>query len=140
MIAAKGSSGEPRAGASGLYDVCAQVVKNLAYLKVDAQPLPGREDHWDDKWKLKGGEVERNRAGTTSGAFRTAFMQVRGSPVAEREFWMVLGGGILSKNKVEESIAKVPPEPHTLQLHHLLLSTYSSCQSVGADLKIFCAE
>lgn len=139
LIAAKGKKGTASVSASDLYDVCGQVVKNLAYLKVDSQDLPGALKKWDSFWTFKGGKVPRMRAGTTATAFRDAFRKARLNPATEREIWMVLGGGILSKKAVRREFAEPAPDAHVLQFHHLLLSTYSACQSVGVNLRIFCA-
>ena len=139
LIAAKGKEGTPGVSASELYDVCGQVVKNLAYLKVDTQELPGVLDKWSKDWKHDGGVVPRLRSGPSSQALRKAFRATRGNPAAEREFWMVLGGGMLSKKAVEKEFRKPKPRAHVLQFHHLLLSTYSACQSVGVNLRVFCA-
>ncbi|KQP52482.1 hypothetical protein ASF41_12595 [Methylobacterium sp. Leaf111] len=140
LMAAKWKAGKPGAGASTLYDVCGQVVKNLAYLKVDAIDLPGTAVKWGRPWRLKGGEVHRSRTGQAAADIAKAFKSVRGNPSARRTFWMVLGGGVLSRDAVLRGFARKPIEPHVLQLYHLLLSTYASCQSVGVELRILCAE
>ena len=140
LMAAKWKAGSPGAGASTLYDVCGQVVKNLAYLKVDATDLPGSAAKWGRPWRLKGGEVRRSRTGQSAPDIAKAFKNVRGNPSARRIFWMVLGGGVLSRNAVLRGFKRKPVEPHVLQLYHLLLSTYASCQSVGVELRILCAE
>ncbi|MAM40393.1 MAG: RNA helicase [Erythrobacter sp.] len=141
LIAAKGkkpAKGDTGVSASDLYDVCGQVAKNLAYLKADTQALPGSLEKWDKDWKLNGGEVPRMRQGTTAQAFRTAFTAARANPAATREMWMILGGAILSKKAAKREFARATPKAHVLQFHHLLLSTYSTCQSVGVNLRIFC--
>ncbi len=140
LVAAKWKAGNPGVSASALYDVCAQIVKNLAYMKVDAQELPGSTDHWDGDWVHRQARVARIRAGGDAAAFRLAFRTVRGNPSCQRQLWMVLGGGILSKAALEAAFLQPNPEPHVLQFYHLVLSTYSACVSVGADLRIFCAE
>ena len=140
FILAKWKVGKAGAGASGLYDVCGQAQKNLAYLKTDGQKLPGARDRFNEDWSLKGGLVPRRRYGPGSVGFRSLFERVRAKPNARREIWLVLGQGILSRKAVVEGFKANPPEPHLLQLFHLLLSTHSACQSVGVELKIFCAE
>lgn len=140
LIAAKWKEGKPGVSASALYDVCGQVVKNLAYLKVDAIELPGTPGRWNQPWRLKGASVPRVRVGPKAAAFRKLFMNARANPATQRQMWMVLGGGILSRRALEKELKKPQPAPHVLQLYHLLLSTYAACQSIGVDLKIFSAE
>jgi hypothetical protein len=140
LIAAKWKKGKPGVSASNLYDVCGQVVKNLAYLKVDAVELPGSPNKWDQDWTLNGGQVSRRRTATTAAAFRKLFREVRANPAADRSIWMVLGGGTMSRKAVRREFQKHPPEAHVLQFFHLVLSTYATCQSVGVDLRIICAE
>lgn len=139
LIAAKWKPGAPGVSSSHLYDVCGQVVKNLAYLKVDARDLPGTSGRWNQPWRLNGGSVPRRRAGPGAQGFRGLFANIRSRPATQRQMWMVLGGGVLSRGALEAAFARQPPQPHVLQFFHLVLSTYASCQSVGAELKIFCA-
>ena len=138
FIPAKWKDGVAGAGASGLYDVCGQALKNLAYLKADGQHLPGAARRFDQPWRLIGGEISRRRFGPGSLAFRRLFQQVRSNPNASREVWLVLAGGILSRAAVERELAQPIPPSHVLQLFHLLLSIYAGCQSIGVDLKVFC--
>jgi hypothetical protein len=115
-------------------------VKNLAYLKVDSQELPGKGQKWDRPWRLKSGSVNRIRRGPGTGAeFRTFFRDVRSRPSTRREVWLVLGGGVLSRSALVTEFSRVPVKPHVLQTYHLLLSTFAQCLSIGGDLKIFCA-
>jgi hypothetical protein len=79
------------------------------------------------------------RSGTTAEDFREAFQDVKRNPTTQREIWMVLGGGILSEEAAQNAFDAQPPAAHILQFHHLILSTYSACQSVGVNLRIFCA-
>lgn len=138
FIPAKWAAGNAGAGASKLYDVIGQALKNLAYLKADGQPLPGSARRFDKDWKHSGGRVPRRRIGPGSTAFRSMYQRVRSNPAASREVWIVLGGGILSKNAVEQAFNAPSPPPHALQTFHLLLSAYAACQSLGIQLKIFC--
>jgi len=123
-----------------MYDVCGQVGKNLAYLKADARDLPGTPQKWNGDWRLGSGRVRRMRAGSNAATIRTALGRVRSDPNAQRAFWMVLAGGMLSKSALTTALSRVQPEAHVLQLAHLVLSVHSACQSVGADFRIFCAE
>lgn len=138
FIPAKWKKGKAGAGASGLYDVSGQALKNLAFLKADGQALPGAKRRFDDLWRLSGGEVPRRRIGPGSLAFRTLFEKVRANPAASREVWLVVSGGILSKAAVDAEFKNASPPSHVLQLFHLLLSLYAGCQSIGVDLKIYC--
>jgi hypothetical protein len=47
---------------------------------------------------------------------------------------------MLSKKALEEEFNSPQPKPHALQFYHLVVSTFSACQSVGVQLKIFCAN
>jgi superfamily II DNA or RNA helicase len=136
FIAAKWADGEPGVGASPLYDICAQVTKNLPYLKADAPPLPSSPA----KWKGKLGKIARLRLGSSPSQVRKEFSAIRRNPNARRQTWMVLGGGLLSRAKLEKEFQRPAPKPHVLQFYYLMLSTYSACQSVGIDLKVFCAD
>lgn len=140
FIPAKWAAGDAGAGASKLYDVVGQALKNLAYLKADGQPLPGSARRFDNDWILKGGRVPRRRIGPGSLAFRSMYQRVRSKPAASREVWLVLGGGILSKRALEKAFSNPTPAAHALQTFHLLLSAYAACQSLGIELKIFCAD
>ena len=140
FIAAKWKDGNPGVSASLVYDVCGQVGKNLSYLKADARDLPGTPQKWNGPWRLNGGQVPRMRAGADAAAVRGTLGRVRSDPNAQRAFWMVLAGGILSKTALEQALARNVPQAHVLQLAHLVLSVHSACQSVGADFRIFCAE
>lgn len=140
FIPAKWAAGNAGAGASKLYDVTGQALKNLAYLKADGQPLPGSARRFDNDWTLDGGRVPRRRIGPGSTAFRSMYQRVRSNPAASREVWLVLGGGILSKSAVEQAFGAPSPPAHALQTFHLLLSAYAACQSLGIELKIFCAD
>jgi hypothetical protein len=140
FIPAKWASGNAGAGASKLYDVVGPALKNLAYLKADGQLLPGSAKRFDNDWRLNGGRVPRRRIGPGSIAFRSMYQRVRSNPAASREVWLVLGGGILSKSAVEQAFSAPSPAAHALQTFHLLLSAYSACQSLGIELKIFCAD
>jgi hypothetical protein len=53
---------------------------------------------------------------------------------------MMLGGGMLSRNALEQALARPTPLPHVLQFVHLVLSVYASCQSIGAEFLIFAAD
>lgn len=145
-IAGKWKSGNPGVSASAFYDVCAQGLKNLAYLKSDGVALPGSQTRFDGRWRLSKRNapitqtVDRKRHGRGSKAFRSAFHRLRTAPTTERSIWLVCSGGMLSLAKLKVEFAKPQPKPHVLQFYHLVLSTYSACQSVGVQLRIFCAE
>jgi hypothetical protein len=142
FVVAKCKKGSDGVATSAMYDACAQVVKNLGYLKTDGQRLPGKPNStkWSGPWKLNGAIISRLRAGTTSADFRDTFDQVRSNPGTQRQIWMVLAGGMLSRKALVDGFMKDPPDAHVLQFYHLILSTYSACQSVGVDLKIFCSN
>ncbi|WP_376743885.1 DEAD/DEAH box helicase [Ensifer canadensis] len=144
LIVAKWKKGNPGVSASAFYDVCAQGVKNLAYMKSDGNPLPGAQSRFDSDWRLSSNgltqTINRRRHGRSSKAFRAAFQRMRTAPSTERSIWLVCSGGMLSLEKLKTEFAKPHPEPHVLQFYHLVVSTYSACQSVGVQLRIFCAE
>jgi|GEM_PF-3439369 superfamily II DNA or RNA helicase len=146
LVVAKWKAGNPGVGASDFYDICAQAVKNLAYMKSDGLPLPGSATRFDGKWRnsTKGKTatqtVDRRRHGRSSIAFRAAYQRLRTTPTTERVIWLVCSGGMLSFKKLKTEFGKTPIEPHVLQFYHLVVSTYSACQSVGVKLKIFCAD
>jgi superfamily II DNA or RNA helicase len=146
VVAGKWKKGNPGVSASAFYDVCAQGLKNLAYMKSDGAVLPGSETRFDGCWRLSKPKsaitqtIDRKRHGRGSKAFRKAFQRLRTSPTTDREIWLVCSGGMLSLSKLKAQFAKPQPEPHVLQFYHLVLSTYSACQSVGVRLRIFCAE
>lgn len=146
LVIAKWKGGNPGVGASDFYDICAQAVKNLAYMKSDGLPLPGAATRFDGKWRYsnKGKTVtqtvDRRRHGRGSVALRAAYQRLRTTPTTERVIWLVCSGGMLSLKKLKQEFAKSPIEPHVLQFYHLVVSTYSACQSVGVSLRIFCAD
>jgi hypothetical protein len=127
--------------ASSLYDICAQAVKNLVYLRFGNQSIPGRAAKWNGNWS-NGRFIVTNRirAGHLDGqAVRTQLASMLRRPNVTREVWIVLGN-ILSRNSVEQALRSHNPPPHLLQSFYLLMSTYSACKSVGVDLRIFCHE
>jgi hypothetical protein len=140
FIVGKHKSGEPGVSAAALYDVCGQAAKNLAYLKGDARELPGSPSKWDRDWRLNGGRVARIRSGGTATAIRKLFARVRADPNAQRSVWLMLGGGMLSRQALERELRRAHPAPHVLQFVHLVLSVYAACQSIGVDFRIFCAD
>ncbi|AND92937.1 RNA helicase [Bradyrhizobium diazoefficiens USDA 110] len=145
FVVAKHKPGDPGVSAADFYDVCGQGVKNLAFLKSDGEDLPGALTKFDQPWKLSKGKgkakrtdrVQRTRAGPGSAAFRKMLARVKQSPGAEREIWLVCAGGMLSKSALKREFLSSPPKAHVLQFYHLVISTYSACQSVGVNLKIF---
>lgn len=145
-VAGKWKTGNPGVSASAFYDVCAQGLKNLAYMKSDGVALPGSQTRFDGRWRLSKRNspitqtVNRKRHGRGSKAFRGAFQRLRAAPTTDRAIWLVCSGGMLSLAKLKVEFAKHQPEPHVLQFYHLVLSTYSACQSVGVRLRILCAE
>src|SRR5680860_444723 len=102
--------------------------------------LPGTPGKWNGDWKSGGGRVPRIRAGPKAAALRSMFSRVRANPSTRRSVWLVLGGGMLSRSRLANALARDVPEPHVLQLVHLLLSVYAACQSIGVDFRIFCAD
>jgi hypothetical protein len=148
FVVAKWKSDEPGVSAAAFYDVCAQGVKNLAYLKSDGGHLPGTATKWDQDWKLSHGTgaykktalVSRRRVGPASREFRKQFKVALNAPTTDRSIWLVCAGGMLSKSALESEFKKHPPKPHVLQFYHLVVSAFSACQSVGVGLKIFCAD
>jgi len=86
------------------------------------------------------GRVPRLRGGSIASEFRILFNAVRSNPATQRQIWVVLGGGLLSRAVLEQEFKRPKFKPHVLQFYHLVLSTYASCQSVGAGLRIFCAD
>jgi hypothetical protein len=148
FIVAKWRGGEPGVSASAFYDVCAQGVKNLAYLKSDGAEMPGSARKFDGRWSLSVGTgaarltdtIPRRRTGPRSDGFRKLLYTVRSTPGSDRALWLICAGGMLSKESLEREFHQVPPKPHVLQFYHLVISAYSSCQSVGVNLRIFCAK
>lgn len=140
--------GDAGVSPSSFYDVSAQGIKNLAYLKSDGMQIPGSERKWDNDWKTSRGEgaakekanIPRKRYGPASRGFRTQFERVKTIPSSNREIWLVCSGGMLSKSALEDELSQKTVKPHVLQFYHLLLSAYASCQSVGVSLKVFCAK
>lgn len=145
FVVAKHKPGKPGVSAADFYDVCGQGVKNLAFLKSDGEDLPGSDAKFDQLWKLSAGkgkskktdQIPRRRAGPGSAAFRKLLSRVKRSPGADREIWLVCAGGMLSKAALEREFKLSPPKAHVLQFYHLVISTYSACQSVGVNLRIF---
>lgn len=140
LIHAKWKDGVPGVSASLVYDVCGQAVSKLAYIKPDATAVPGSKAKWDGPWKHDGARIARIRQGGDAAALRSSISIVRGDPKSQRAVWLVLGGGILSKAALADELKRAEPKAHVLQFAHLILSTYAACQSIGADLRIFCAS
>jgi hypothetical protein len=146
FVHAKHSKDKHQIGASALYDVCGQAVKNLEFLRFGTPRLPGSPQKWNGVWKIskKGqGEfkVKTRIRGTSKTAkeLRDSIISLLSAPNTKREAWLVLGG-ILSKKALEQAIQKHAFPPELLQCFYLVISTYSACKSVGVDLRLFCDE
>ena len=140
LYQAKWKDGAPGVSASLIYDVCAQGAKNLSYLKADASTLAGAAGKWDKDWTMNEARINRLRSGSSDEQARRDFASVRSNPRGRRRLSLVLGGGILSKRVLEDELAQERVKPHVLQFYYLLMSVFSSCQSVGVELEILCAE
>lgn len=144
FVVCKHKKDEPGVSTSAFYDVTGQGLKNLAFLKSDGADVPGSPRKFDQDWKLsadgKTDTVPRRRAGPDSKKFRNLLGRTKRAPGAERSIWLVCAGGMLSKQALEKEFQRKPPQAHVLQFYHLVVSAYSACQSVGVQLKIFCAK
>jgi superfamily II DNA or RNA helicase len=140
LYQAKWKDGAPGVSASLIYDVCAQGAKNLSYLKADASTLAGAAGKWDKDWTMNEARINRLRSGSSDKQARRDFASVRSNPRGRRRLSLVLGGGILSKRVLEDELAQETVKPHVLQFYYLLMSVFSSCQSVGVELEVLCAE
>ena len=60
--------------------------------------------------------MPRIRAGPKAAALRSMFSRVRANPSTRRSVWLVLGGGMLSRSRLANALARDVPEPHVLQL------------------------
>jgi hypothetical protein len=148
FIVAKWHEGTPSVSAAAFYDVAAQGIKTLAYLKADGTPVPGTLRKYDNDWTMSVGkgsakvtdEIPRLRSGPPSITFRKLLDSARSAPRCDRSVWLVCAGGLLSRGTLEREFDQVPPKAHVLQFYHLVVSIFSSCQSVGVDLRIFSAD
>lgn len=144
FLVCKHKTGDAGVSASAFYDVSGQALKNLAYLKSDGEEVPGSDRKFDSDWTLSANKltdhVARRRSGPGSLAFRSMLSKVKRSPGSDRSIWLVCAGGMLSQSKLEEAFKEKPPKAHVLQFYHLVISAYSACQSVGVQLRIFCAK
>ena len=143
FVHAKASDGDERLGASKLYEVCGQAIKNLAYLRMGNESLPSKNEKWEEPWSVdKTGYsvTPRIRCGSKNGdEFRKQLFELLRRPTTVRETWLVLGK-TLSKTAMEKAIRANNPPAALLQSFYLLSSTYSQCKSVGVDLKVFCSK
>jgi hypothetical protein len=141
FIHAKTNQKGSKLAASALYDVCGQAVKNLIYLRFGTTALPGSSGKWNNDWKEDDHKVQsRIRFGPeTAAEFRKTVLGLLQAPNTRREVWLVLGN-LLSREAMGAKIRKGSKDPSLLQAFYLIMSTYSACKSVGADLRIFCSE
>jgi superfamily II DNA or RNA helicase len=144
FVHAKAGNGDARLGVSKLYEVCGQTVKNLAYLRMGNDDLPGKEKKWDDPWSVDEASgyvvTPRIRCGPGDAiTFREQLFDLLRRPTTAREVWLVLGN-TLSKATLKKAISSAQPSAALLQSFYLLSSTYSQCKSVGVDFKIFCSK
>jgi hypothetical protein len=147
FIHAKAKTGDPGAGASNLYDVCAQAAKNLVYIRFGARPLPSNARKWNgswqitnNSWQIKAYKVnDRIRCGgLTSAGVRSEIEKALENPRTTREVWIALGS-ILSKAELESGLSARAPRAYSIQAAYLLMSLDSACKSVGVQLKVFCS-
>lgn len=143
----------PRKGtklsASGLAEVCSQVVKNLGELDNFARSTVDRAKKWDSPWigtKI-GCVTTRLRRGASSG--KKAWERFRDAvenPNTRRETWLFLGN-ILSKKEFVRRLKLPKPvkgsKPRkgdlvTLQVLYELYSTLCTVRSRNCGLYIFC--
>lgn len=143
FVHAKVSDGDARLGASKLYEVCGQAIKNLAYLRMGNDSLPSKSEKWEEPWSVDNTGYlvnPRIRCGTKDvSRFKEQLFDLLRRPTTIRETWLVLGN-TLSKAAMERAIKSNRPPAALLQSFHLLSSTYSQCKSVGVDLKVFCSK
>ena len=145
FIHAKASSTQHYCSASALHDVCAQAVKNLGYLAMFNDFPPPKLDRWGESWEVtiqnrKCKVGRRIRLGSKNP--EELWQRIRkciNDPMVEKEVWLFTGN-ILSKTKFEEELDKEKPPSNAIQAAYLLHATMSDVASVGAKLKIFCAE
>jgi hypothetical protein len=142
LIHAKASKQRRECSASALHEVCAQAVKNLAYLAMFNRETPShvRSNSWNKPWKCSGiGNVEKRvRRGT--GTSRALWNRIQGTvnnPMAGKEVWLLLGQ-VLSRSAFEQKLAKRNPPAEALQAAYLLHATMTDVAAVGAKLRIIC--
>jgi superfamily II DNA or RNA helicase len=140
FIHAKADQAAAGAGASKLYEVCGQAMKNLVYLRHGARPIPSQVQKWEGDWRVRRYRVfPRIRRETgTSAEVRQRLGTLLDGPNTQREMWLTLGG-ILSQGALDTSLSQTTPEYYAVQAAYLLLSADLACKSVGVRLRAFCA-
>jgi hypothetical protein len=140
FIHAKAEQAAAGAGASKLYEVCGQAMKNLVYLRHGARPIPSQVQKWEGNWKIQRYRVSpRIRRGTgTSAEVRQRLGALLDGPNTQREMWLALGG-ILSQEALDTTLSQATPEYYAVQAAYLLMSADLACKSVGVRLRAFCA-
>ena len=140
FIHAKAAQADAGAGASKLYDVCGQAMKNLVYLRHGARPIPSHVQKWERDWGIQEYRVSpRIRRGTGNSAeIRQRLSTLLDGPNTEREMWLALGG-ILSRASLDAALNQGTPEYYAVQAAYLLMSADLACKSVGVRLRAFCA-
>jgi len=133
--------------ASAFQDVCAQATKNLDYITPSSNANP--KNSWSKSWKSNGYEVnDRIRRGYTVSdkvseeedtvdPIWNDVKEIVRNPSAQREVWIVFGGGFrLSRfeEKFSNQVARA------VQLHYLIQSTWAAVSSAGASLRIYCPD
>jgi superfamily II DNA or RNA helicase len=142
LIHAKASSTGSLKSASDFQEVCGQATKNLDILLPFSDSRPNKLASWADAWRaprVEGSVHCRIRKGPRIPQRSwEAFRSIICDPAAEREVWIVFGGG-LSRKAFEDDARKDTPAPETIQLLYLLQSTWSAISTVGAKFRVYCA-
>lgn len=142
LIHAKASLQNHFCSASGLHEVCAQAVKNLAYLAMFSKERPARvgSNGWTRPWRNQDIGVVQNRIrrGTgTSAAIWKKIQETVNNPLVQKEVWLFLGQ-IISRQAFETKLAKNIPPAEALQAAYLLHATMTDVAAVGGRLRIIC--
>jgi superfamily II DNA or RNA helicase len=141
-IHAKAFARPRQLSAGALHEVGMQALKNLGSFQPFSVGKPDNLARWDRPWRdahVVGTVTRRIRDGNDTGA--VAWRRIRGAlrdPLWTREIWLVLGAG-LSRQQLAARQASNEPTPETIQVLYALQAIWSSVQSTGARLRIFCS-
>ena len=130
--------------ASGISEVCNQVIKNIHLLSMFDDSEPGNLSYWSRPWKLneKSGFIVNDRVRVNVDNINidniwNKIEELKFDPNTDREVWILLGK-LFSKATFINQMKGNNPEAEVLQSALILQNTLASVGSIGAKLKVFC--
>ncbi len=140
-------------GATGITDVCDQVIKNVHYISMFDDLVPKNINDWDKEYsvtnaklninvkvssRLRIWKASRQHNGITAQQIWDEIKPLKYNAGTEKEVWIVLGK-LLSRKSLFDQLKKDKPAAEAVQSLVTLQNTLASVGSMGARLRVFCS-